>query len=198
MLCALPIKPFRLGKRRLAPAVARDRAELNRAMAATVLDACRRAGTATIVITGDPEVRRWAAERGAETMPEPPGGGLDGAAAAVAALAAERGIGFAVVHADLPLLTPEDVTTVAGALRPGGAVLAPSRDGGTNVLAATEPLGFRYGPGSFRRHLAELARRDPVVVVRPGLCLDLDGPRDLEEIARLAAGRWLHRYVAVR
>jgi len=198
MLCALPIKPFHLGKRRLAPAVGRHRAELNRIVAGIVLDACRESGAATVVITGDPEVGRWASELGAATIAEPPTGGLDGAAAAGARLAAARELGFAVVHADLPLATPEDLDAVFGALQPGGAVLAPSRDGGTNVLAATEPLRFRYGPGSFRRHLAELAARDPIVVVRAGLCLDLDGPGDFAEIIRLPAGRWLERYAATR
>jgi 2-phospho-L-lactate guanylyltransferase len=196
VLCALPLKPFDRGKERLAGAVSGlQRNRLSRAVAAAVLDACRDAGAAVAVVTSDDEVRRWALERGAATIREPDGGGLDGAAAAAAAAAAARRMGFAIVHADLPLLQPDDIEVVIDALRPGGAVLAPSRDGGTNVLAATDSLPFHYGPGSFRRHLAAVAGRRPAVVVRPGLCVDIDSPGDVAGVVALRAGAWIGGFV---
>jgi 2-phospho-L-lactate guanylyltransferase len=192
ILCALPIKPFTEGKERLAGVLAQpQRSRLSRIVAASVVAACRDGGGAVAVVTGSPEVRRWAAAMDVESINEPAGGGLDGAATAAAVAAVRRGAAFAVVHADLPLLTPADVAAVIGALRPGGVVLAPSRDGGTNVLAATEPLRFSYGPGSFRRHLAEAAPRSPVVIVRPGLCIDLDGPDDAAAVAARPEGAWI-------
>lgn len=196
VLAALPLKPFAAAKGRLnglldAPA----RALLTRAVAARVAAACRAAGAVTAVVTADPGVARWAEELGLEVIAEPPGGGLDGAAGAAAAEAGCRGLAWCVVHADLPLLTPTDVEAVAGTAGPGRVILAPSRVGGTNLLAGADPLRFAYGPGSFARHLAAARAGERRVVVRVGTALDLDTPEDLSTAAALAGGEWLRAYL---
>jgi 2-phospho-L-lactate guanylyltransferase len=91
-----------------------------------------------------------------------------------------------VIHADLPLVTPDDVEALVVAARGGGA-LAPDRHGtGVNALAldAGGSIEFRFGPGSFARH-HEQAGGVLAVIARPGLALDVDTAEDLAEAIRL-------------
>lgn len=92
-----------------------------------------------------------------------------------------------VIHADLPLVSPDDIAVLleeAG----GGCAIAPDRVGtGTNAVALHDPSGFAFafGPDSFARHLAA-AQGQARVVARPGLGLDIDTPDDLD--AAIALG----------
>jgi len=91
-----------------------------------------------------------------------------------------------VIHADLPLATPDDVEALLAAGRGGGAI-APDRHGtGVNALAldASVSIEFRFGPGSFARHQEQATGR-LAVVARAGLALDIDTPDDLAEAVRL-------------
>jgi 2-phospho-L-lactate guanylyltransferase len=96
-----------------------------------------------------------------------------------------------VLHGDLPNLQASDVETMLNALPPDGSAgvaIAPDRAGtGTNGLVLRPPgvIGFRFGAGSFARHLAEVERAGvPLVAVnRTGIAFDLDTPEDL--------ARWL-------
>jgi 2-phospho-L-lactate guanylyltransferase len=91
-----------------------------------------------------------------------------------------------VIHADLPLVTPDDVEALLAVARGGGAI-APDRHGtGVNALAldAGFSMEFRFGPGSFARHQEQAGDR-LAVVARPGLALDVDTPDDLAEALRL-------------
>lgn len=196
VLAALPLKPFAAAKGRLNALLdASARASLTRAVAARVAAVCRAAGAVTAVVTSDPEVADWAEELGLEVIAEPPGGGLDGAAAAVVAEAGRRDLAWCVVHADLPLLAAADVAAVTQPAGPGRVILAPSRDGGTNLLAGAGPFRFAYGPGSFARHLAVARDRDRLIVVRVGTALDLDTPEDLRLAAAGIGGHWLRSYL---
>lgn len=196
VLAALPLKPFAAAKGRLDGLLGPEaRASLTRVTAERVAAACRAAGAGTAVVTADPGVARWAEELGLEVITEPPGGGLDGAAAAAATEARRRGLAWCIVHADLPLLTPAGVTAVAGAVGPGRAALAPSRNGGTNLFAAAGPIDFAYGPGSFARHLAAARHCQVQVVVTVGTALDIDTPEDLRSAAALPGGEWLRTYL---
>jgi 2-phospho-L-lactate/phosphoenolpyruvate guanylyltransferase len=196
LLAALPLKPFAAAKGRLdgvldPPA----RAALSREAAGRVAQACAGAGLPVAVVTSDSEVAAWARGMGLEIVPEPPGGGLDGAAWAAAEVALSRGQAWCIVHGDLPLLTPDDVDRVARAFWPGRAVLAPSRNGGTNLFAAGVPLPFAYGPRSFSRHLFAARHLEHGVVVTVGTALDLDTPEDLRGAAALPGGAWLRPYL---
>jgi 2-phospho-L-lactate guanylyltransferase len=91
-----------------------------------------------------------------------------------------------IIHADLPLVTPDDVEALLAAARGGGAI-APDRHGtGVNAIAldAGVSVRFRFGPGSFARH-REQTGVGLTVVSRPGLALDVDTPDDLAEAVRL-------------
>jgi 2-phospho-L-lactate guanylyltransferase len=114
-----------------------------------------------------------------------PGGGLNEALTAAALAARQRGAErLIIVHADLPLLEPEEVTALIEASRASGLAIAPDRHGlGTNALCLAWPpaIRFEFGPGSLARHLALAAARglSPAVVRLPGLAFDLDEPDDL-------------------
>jgi len=196
VLAALPLKAFSAAKGRLDGALGPPaRAALSRAVAERVATACAAAGAAVAVVASDPDVASWAGALGLEVITEPPDGGLNGAAAAAAATARRHNRAWCIVHADLPFLTPGDVAAVLGALGPGRAVLAPSRNGGTNLLAAAIPLHFAYGPSSFRRHLAAARSLERRVVLTLGTALDLDTPEDLWAAAALPGGEWLRKYL---
>lgn len=102
------------------------------------------------------------------------------------------GVGTLVIlHGDLPNLSAADVEALIDSLPAGsepGVAIAPDRAGtGTNALVLRPPgvINFRFGAGSFARHLAEVeAAGVPLVAVnRAGLAFDLDTPADL--------ARWL-------
>jgi len=179
----VPIRSFD-GLTRLAGRVSlEDRLVLIQVLASRVVDAARHGGFTPIVVTADDTVRRWAADQRAESLAEPIPGDLNRAAAA-AIRAIDGGEPWIVVHADLPAVTAADFALVRGALD-RGTVLAPSHDGGTSLVGGTgHSFPFRYGPASFRRHLAAVRGR-ATVIVRPGFALDLDRERDLAVFRRL-------------
>jgi 2-phospho-L-lactate/phosphoenolpyruvate guanylyltransferase len=193
VLVAIPVKGFHIAKGRLATLLDRERRTLLAAQVASrVAAAAQGAGFDVTVVTGSDDVRAWAFAAGIPWIDEPEGRGLNGAAEVIAAL----GSPWCVIHADLPLLTSADLSEVSSLVEAGRAVLAPSRDGGTNLLAAPTPIAFSYGPGSFARHLAAAASASPAVLVSPGLAVEIDTAADLLAAARLPAGAWLAPYLA--
>lgn len=94
-----------------------------------------------------------------------------------------------VIHADLPLLGPDDISALIAAAQGGRIALAPDRHGqGTNAAAlpAGSRLAFSFGPGSFAAHIGQAAGHAPVH--RPGLALDIDDPADLALAQARGAG----------
>jgi 2-phospho-L-lactate guanylyltransferase len=174
----VPVKAFRDAKVRLARALDPDqRASLARTMATTVVAA---AGDWPVwVVCDDPEVAGWARGVGTEVawMPER---GLNRAVTEGVALVGRAGLVRAVVcHADLPHARRLDHLGVG----PGVVVVPDRAHDGTNVISVPTGAGFRfaYGPGSFRRHLAEAERLGlaTTVVEDPSLAWDVDVPADL-------------------
>jgi len=104
---------------------------------------------------------------------------------AVTRLARGTGQPLLVLHGDLPLLGSDDITAVLAQQRGcGGLVIGCDREGtGTNLLAFEEgcAVPFRFGPDSCARHLAaaRAAGITALVVQRPGIALDIDGPPDM-------------------
>lgn len=176
----VPVKAFGKAKRRLSPALgAGERAALSRRLAAGVIAA---AGAVPVaVVCDDREVAGWARSLGALVIWEP-GRGLNGAVAAGVAHLAARGVATVVVaHGDLA--QPAGLADLWPG-HPEQLTLVPDlRDDGTNVVVVPAAAGFRfsYGPGSFRRHLDEVARLGLTVRVVRGspLSLDVDLPSDL-------------------
>ena len=95
----------------------------------------------------------------------------------------------AIVSADVPLLTIDDVEQFVAALTRHGVVIARATDAGTNAVAMDPAgaMGTTFGvEGSAALHaaLAETAGLTPVIVDIPGLAHDLDTTEDLEEVLR--------------
>ena len=193
MLAAIPLKGFGSAKTRLGDSMApRTRARIAAAVADRVVWACSGAGWSVVVVSASPDVVSWCREAAIDVLPDP-GAGLD--AAATAAVTHANGRAWVVVHGDLPLVTPADLDGIAGWVAAGSVVLAPSRDGGTNLIAGTGAFRFAYGPGSFARHVSAAATRIPVVLVRTGLAVELDTPADLLAAQRHPAGAWLAAFL---
>lgn len=181
----IPVKSFRLGKQRLAAAVSsEERGRLGQALAGHVAETVESAELIPLVVTADVEVASWATWSGFPTLPDPDEG-LDAAATVGVSWAEHSGSAWIVLHSDLPLLSADDVAIVAQIVEGGGAVIAPSADGGTSAIGWRGPFDFAFGAGSFHRHLARLPT--PTVVARTGLLLDVDSPHDLAAARLLTA-----------
>jgi 2-phospho-L-lactate guanylyltransferase len=132
-------------------------------------------------VSSDGEVREWAQARGLLVIDDP--GSLDTAAAVgrdhLAAADCSR---IVIAHADLPRVRSFD-RVLLDRSQPVVTIVPCHRDDGTPVLSvpARAPFRFGYGPGSFRRHVAE-ARRLGLgtrVVRDAALAFDVDVPDDL-------------------
>jgi 2-phospho-L-lactate guanylyltransferase len=183
----IPVKAFADAKHRLADVLGSDdRAALARELATRVVRAAGRFDV--FVVCDDDDVATWAKELDATVLWRPAAGLNDAVAFAVAEVAAAGFEHALVAHGDLPLA--RDLSVAAGF---EGVTLVPDRhDDGTNVL--TLPTGtdftFRYGPGSFARHLAEADRVGLAVrIVRDrALSWDVDVPDDLPATDPSTAG----------
>lgn len=185
----LPVKSFALGKQRLSGVLEPGaRAALGRSMASHVAVTVVAAGRTPLIVTGDPEVASWA--RGAGyLLVNDPGEGLSAAAGAGVSRSTSHSEPWLVLHSDLPWLAPDDIDALTRPLDDGSPVIAPSADGGTSAIGSQGQFSFRFGPASFRRHLVGL--RNPSIVARPGLLLDIDAPGDLRAALTSARGAWL-------
>ncbi len=182
----VPIRAFALGKARLAEQLApRARATLGLRLAEQVVSAA--AGLQTLVVSSDREVRTWADEQHLPAIDDP--GSLDAAAAVGRAWVAARDCTRCVIaHGDLPFAR-SFAGVVRDASQPVVVIVPCHRDDGTPVLSVPVDVefAFAYGPGSFRRHAAEVRRLGlGLRVVRDAnLAFDVDVPDDLGKLAHL-------------
>lgn len=163
-----------------------------RHLLARTLDALDGAGIGgVLVVTRNADARAMAVDRGLEAMGDP-GRGPNVAVGRAARMAAGRGATqVAVIAADLPLVSPQDIVALVREAAEHRLVIAPDRLGaGTNaVLTPAGDFPYSFGPDSFRRHgRAALARGWSMTAVRsPGLATDLDSPWDLDLAAAVLA-----------
>jgi 2-phospho-L-lactate guanylyltransferase len=194
VLAGLPVKPFASSKQRLAPHLTPvQRRDLSSQMAAHTLGCLQAAGLEVVVLAADEDGAAWATAAGCRYHLDSDEGGLNGAAAALAAEATASNAAWMICHADLPLLMAADLQPAVAALTRGTPVIAPSSDGGTSLLGSWEVgFSFAYGPGSFTRHLRILAEDDPAIMTSPGLAIDIDTPADLRTASRKVP--WLAQF----
>jgi 2-phospho-L-lactate guanylyltransferase len=183
----VPVKSLEAPKSRLRPRLGAEGVrELTLAMLCDVLETLLAvpALDRVVVATPDPAAAEAARRAGAGAL-ERADAGLNAAVdAACAELAPAEGDAALVVLGDVAGARPDDVARLLAAAPARGAVLAPSRDGGTAALLRRPALVFPagFGPESAKVHRAR-AERAGVACVElplPSLCLDLDEPGDLE------------------
>jgi 2-phospho-L-lactate guanylyltransferase len=169
----IPIRDFN-GMSRLSSSLsAHDRANLALELSTRAVSAAIGAALRVSVVSSSSEVMAWAATMAVECLPDP-GEGLS--VAADSAVAAMKGAPWMVVHADLPLVSPQGIQIVVDA-SVDRTVLVPSHDGGTNVVASRGLFPFAYGPESFHRHFASVP--GAAVIPSAELSVDIDTPRQL-------------------
>ncbi|MEY2518128.1 MAG: 2-phospho-L-lactate/phosphoenolpyruvate guanylyltransferase [bacterium] len=170
-LALVPVKELPRGKSRLAEVLDGDaRADLVLFLMGRVVRACLEAGLDVCVVSPDADVHAAARALGADVLDDGGGDLTESVALALARHADATGV--AVLAADLPHVTADDVRTLIANARPLALVAAP--DGTTNAIAACPPTAFRpsYGPGSAARHGGTRLRL-------AGIERDIDTPSDL-------------------
>jgi 2-phospho-L-lactate guanylyltransferase len=168
----MPIRDFEGFTRLAGLLTSPERADLAIELADSVRAAAIAAGLPVHIVSSDVAVRRWADDHDVPVV-EDPGGGLDEACeAAIADMTM-----WLVVHADLPGLDAPTLVGLAEAAA-SGVVIAPSADGGTNIIGAPHPIRFRFGPGSFHRHLAD--HPSASIVVDPRTSIEIDTPAHVD------------------
>jgi 2-phospho-L-lactate guanylyltransferase len=202
----IPVKDLNHAKQRLAPWLSQsERTSLAVAMFDDFCAAVTRARGMDLIFlisSYEPAIAR-AEANGWEVIREIGQQSESVSVDAASRICAERGVtALARVPIDLPLIAPEDITSIFDAARPAPSmVIVPSRSGtGTNTLLRTPPALFpsHFGPNSFPKHLAEAARcgAECVVLRNERLELDVDDWDDLQTLAvRMdlppATKRWL-------
>ncbi|MDO8615737.1 MAG: 2-phospho-L-lactate guanylyltransferase [Dehalococcoidia bacterium] len=199
MIAALvPAKALDQAKGRLAALLSEDeRRRLALAMLEDVVRALQGAARIGLiaVVSPDAEVLALARELGAQAIQEPSSvRGINQALSHALKIMSHRALdALLVVLADVPAVTPADIDAVLDALPADrGAVICPSHDRGTSVLAMRPPalIPFRFGAHSFPAHKREAAARGvPTAVLRlAALARDIDGPDDLRLLMSGPAG----------
>ena len=201
IIAAVPIRSFRDGKTRLAPALEpASREALVRGMAERVLVAIAASGAidVTLVVSPDDDVLTWAAGRPEAVVPVTQTSlapGLDAAVAAGRRLAtAHGGDALLSIFADLPFVTGTDIAKLVAGRE--DLILGTDRlRTGTNALflrlsGPGKEFRFSFGHQSLEKHRAEARRIGLQAGVRhiPGIAFDLDTPEDWADVLALGPG----------
>jgi 2-phospho-L-lactate guanylyltransferase len=175
----VPVKRLDTAKSRLAESLdAVERADLVQELLSLVVTVVKKADVGPVTIVS-------AEALDVDGVPRFDDRGLpwnDALAAAMAEAVTEPVV--AIVAADLPLLTGEDVRALVMATPECGLAIARAADGGTNAVSMRPPgrVTTHFGePGSAEIHerAAWMAGADAHVLDRPGLAFDVDTPEDL-------------------
>lgn len=187
----IPLRNREGGKTRLAESFTPVQREcLVRAMAETVLDAVLDSGVVSqiVLVTRDPVFAQEVigSRTGVRIVHQPARfPGLSGALDFGRESATSTSI--LILFADLPMITADDIRSVAAS--ESRVVLLPDRhqDGTNGVLVRHDPdaeFQFRFGESSFSKHLLETDRLwwDRSVIERNGTATDLDTVTDWLEL----------------
>jgi 2-phospho-L-lactate/phosphoenolpyruvate guanylyltransferase len=173
----VPIKQGDNGKSRLAAVLSHDeRSDLSLDMAQHVLAELAKCSPIAATDILSPERPDWSP--GAWVKDE--GRGLN---AEITAWRAQCGTDpVLVIHADLPLVTSDDIDHLLKIAAMEGIALATDRLGeGSNALAIADgrAFTFMFGPDSRRLHAAQSPAMP--VIQTAGLSIDVDTPEDLHD-----------------
>lgn len=138
-----------------------------------------------LVVTPSSLIACAAQAAGASVLQDPTPGGLNNAAKAALARAAQWGYQrLVLVPADVPVWRKSEVDALLTASARNDVVIGRSRDGGTNALLVHIPRAlsfhFHYGPASATRHaeFCSSASLSVAVSEQTFLSQDLDTPSD--------------------
>ncbi len=198
----IPVKNLANAKQRLAPVLGpEERTALATAMLQDVFEAVaswtRR--PQVTVVTGDAEARSLARQCGFELLDDPEEAGESAAVErATRALEVQGTRSLLVIPGDIPLVTAGELEAIYAAAPPAGTVLVPSHDGrGTNAALRTPASLFplRFGNDSFLPHraAAQATGLPLVVLLLPGIALDVDTPQDLAALVTAPGERRAQR-----
>ena len=188
----VPHRGLEAAKTRLATSLSPDeRMFLASQLLQRVLKVCREVTDDVVVITPSRPLREIVEPSGSRMVVQRGMGLNEGLEQARFDAVVENVGTLAILHGDLPNVRAADIDVLIGALPSDGSAgvaIAPDRAGtGTNGLVLRPPnvIKFRFGVGSFAKHVAEVQTAGvPLVAVnRAGLAFDLDTPEDL--------ARWL-------
>lgn len=191
----IPVKPLTRAKSRLAHVLSPDeRKQLSELLFHRVLTAVTTTPqiAGTLVISRDPRALAIARDMGVHTVQESGAPELNNALMrATQVVGGWRSGAVLILPADLPLVTPEDISgVIALGQEPNTVVIATDgNDDGTNAMLIRPPglIPYAYGVGSFHRHVALAREAGAAVKVYQSerLALDIDVPADLETYYRL-------------
>ena len=175
----VPVKRLDDAKSRLAEALsAAERADLMREMLDHVLRTAEEANVGTVTVVSAEQLQLNGIARFDDR-------GLpwnDALQAAMDEVVSEPVV--AVVSADLPLLTPDDVRALVAVTPLRGLAIARAHDGGTNAVSMRPPGVLptcfgEQGSAALHERAAWIAGADAHMLDRPGLAFDIDTPEDL-------------------
>jgi len=186
----VPIKPLRRGKSRLSTILSEEeRSHLNHYLFTYTIEVLKQVDSISdiLVVSRDTNVLTESREMGVRTVTENGTPELNHAIRRASLFSTAFSTeGVLIVPADLPLLTPEDVTDfIHHRTQAPMIVISPDRRRqGTNMLLLdpADLLTFSYGQESFTRHI-ELAKSqcaDVMIVENERIALDLDVPEDFD------------------
>jgi len=180
----IPVKRLRESKTRLAHLLSPDeRAALMGCLLGRLLDALQQTAVSQIiVVSGDAAALRQAQAAGVLGLREERPFSLNAAVTQARDMVVRQGAGSVLIlPADLPLVQTADITTLLNMAhqQPGAPLMAICGDEtqqGTNALLLTPPapFTFRFGPGSFARHLAEAEANGRIIQLVNGRSLQFD------------------------
>lgn len=191
----IPVKNLSTSKQRLSSILdPSQRVELAQAMLYDVLDAVNAwSGRPPVaLVTSDGFARDLAESFGFEVIPDDANQSETDAIAMATEVCQSRGIeSTLVIPGDIPLVQTWELEKLLQAAPPEGSVLVPAANGrGTNAALRTPAALFplRFGNDSFKPHFetARATGKPYIVLLLPGIALDVDDPADLKDLLAAA------------
>ncbi|MGH7490523.1 MAG: 2-phospho-L-lactate guanylyltransferase, partial [bacterium] len=154
------------------------------------------------IVTLDPRATCLARRYGARVLTAGARDGHTGAVAAAAHILTAEGIGGMMqLPGDIPLVSPDELSTVlAMSRRSPSFTIVPSHDDfGSNTVVVSPPMAvpLTFGDDSFYPHLraAQRCGISPLTVRMPGISRDIDNPQDLCDFARIGSSTRTQAYL---
>lgn len=190
----VPLKPLDEAKSRLRDLPAQLRQDLVAAMACDVRDAILACPEVleVVIVTRDPRWRRLLDGARTHFVADSPTDRLNSSLrlGAAACRTARPGCGVAALTADLPALTPRELSLALGHLQAAPTFFVPDAHGdGTTLFAARPDAQFwpHYGVGSRARHV-EAGAKEITQSELMGIRQDVDTVEDLVSARALGLG----------